>query len=189
MKHESLNPEDAERRSRLIYSYYRPFGMKKRKEDIAREAGYTPEYLARLFSGERRVSDEAAKNLANALGVRAEYLLLKDEYMTPADFDQAMTEADSLGKAINHTAIAKDFFNTGVLPESISDLEKINEDVVTFINNSHAEGKRLLVNIKEKKYIQMDDDTYKSLCDEIADYIEFKLQQLYRNSVKKELNE
>lgn len=101
MKHSLLSPDDAERRSHLIYSFYRPNSPITKKETLAQKAGYSPEYIARLFSGERRVSDEAAKNLALSLGVREEYLLGKDDYMTIEDYQKVMQQADSLASAIN----------------------------------------------------------------------------------------
>ena len=114
------NETDIEKRSRLIYSIFRP-GYNYKRSDIAKLAGYSPEYLSRLVSGERRVSDEAAHNLAPALGVREEYLLLKDDYMTMDDYVKALSETNNIGILISQLAMKHWYITTETtsLPTSI----------------------------------------------------------------------
>lgn len=180
------NEKDIERRSRLIYSIYRP-GFSMKRAEIAQAAGYTPEYLARLISGERRVSDEAAHNLAIALNVRETYLLGVDEYMTDADFNKVMAQADNMASTINQTALAHDYFYTGDTMPELSANDRLTEEILSFIKDAVESEKRYIIKLKEKRYVDISDDEYKLFCDDISDYIHFKIQQLYNQHSKKDL--
>ena len=184
MKHDLLSPVDAERRSHLIYSFYRPNSPITKKETLAQKSGYSPEYIARLFSGERRVSDEAAKNLAISLGVREEYLLGKDDYMTLEDYQKIMQQADSLASAINQCALTNHFYYTGADPTDIPEDKSFDEKTRTFISTAHNIKQRSLINLADQYYIDITDEEYKTLCDDISEYIQFKLQQLYNHHSK-----
>lgn len=180
------NEKDIERRSRLIYSIYRPnFNLKR--SDIAKAAGYTPEYISRLISGERRISDEAAKNLAVALNVRVEYLRAEDEYMTHEDFSKIMEQADNFASSINQATQDTGFLYLDAHNVTTDQLWKIppEEDILSFITTFSSNNERYVVHIKEKKYIAITDDEYKALCDDITDFIQFKVQQLYKNHIPK----
>lgn len=184
MKHDLLSPVDAERRSHLIYSFYRPNSPITKKETLAQKAGYSPEYIARLFSGERRVSDEAAKNLAISLGVREEYLLGKDDYMTSEDYQKVMQKADSLASVINQCALTNHFYYTGANPIDILEDMSFDEKTKAFITAAHSINQRTLLNLNDQYYINITDEEYKTLCDDISEYIQFKLQQLYNHRSK-----
>lgn len=144
------NPDDIERRSRLIFSIYRVGAAQQKRADIAEKAGYTPEYLSRLISGERRVSDEAARNLALVLGVREEYLICKDDYITDEDYQKVLDTTNSIGKAISQVANILGYYDT----DSISNIlfANLDKDVEKFIIHNRLENsqKHCLINIKEK---------------------------------------
>lgn len=180
------NEKDIERRSRLIYSIYRP-GFSMKRAEIARAAGYTPEYLSRLVSGERRVSDEAAHNLSIALNVREAYLLGDDDYMTEADFNKVMAQADSMASTINQTALIHDYFYTGDSLPDISANDRLTEEMLTFVKEAIESEKRYIIKIKEKRFVDISDEEYKTFCDDISDYIHFKIQQLYEHHLKKDI--
>ena len=180
--------KDIERRSRLIYSIYRPnFNLKQ--SDIAKAAGYTPEYISRLISGERRISDEAAKNLAIALNVRVEYLRAEDEYMTYEDFSKIMEQADNFASSINQATQDTGLLYLDAHNITTNQLWKTTpeEDVLSFITSFSSHNERCVVHIKEKKYTTITDDEYKALCDDITDFIQFKVQQLYKKHTTKDI--
>lgn len=176
------NETDIERRSRLIYSIYRP-GYNSKHSDIAKSAGYSPEYLSRLISGERRLSNEAAHNLAPVLGVREEYLLLKDDYMTMDDYTSALSETNNIGILISQIALRHKYITTETISLLLSD-EKLNEPIRSFlIQNRYVYGKpHYIINLNSNKYISIDDEHFKTLCNDISDYIEFKISKLFSNS-------
>lgn len=173
------NEADIERRSRLIYSIYRP-GYEHKRSDIAQSAGYSSEYLSRLISGERRLSDEAAHNLAPVLGVREEYLQLKDNYMTMNDYTAALSETNNIGILISQIALKHKYITTETISLLLSD-EELSEPIRSFlIKNRYAYGKpHYIINLNSNKYVSINDEHFKTLCDDISDYIEFKISKLF----------
>lgn len=184
-----VNETDIERRSRLIYSIYRP-GYDYKRSDIAKSAGYSPEYLSRLISGERRLSDEAAHNLAPVLGVREEYLQLKDDYMTIDDYTAALSETNDIGILISQIALKHKYITTETISLLLSD-EELSEPIRSFlIQHKYAYGKpHYIVNLKSKKYITINDELFKTLCNDISDYIEFKISKFFSQSKQYEIPE
>lgn len=173
------NEADIERRSRLIYSIYRP-GYEHKRSDIAKAAGYSSEYISRLISGERRLSDEAAHNLAPVLGVREEYLQLKDNYMTMDDYTTALSETNDIGILISQIALKHKYITTETISLLLSE-EKLSEPIRSFlIQNRYVYGKpHHIVNLNNNKYISINDERFKALCDDISDYIDFKISKLF----------
>lgn len=183
------NDTDIERRSRLIYSIYRP-GYNQKRSDIANLAGYSPEYLSRLISGERRLSDEAAHNLAPALGVREEYLQLKDDYMTIDDYTAALSETNDIGILISQIALKHKYITAETISLLLSD-EEFSEPIRSFlIHHKYAYGKpHYVVNINNNKYISIDDEHFKTLCSDISEYIEFKISKLFSQSKQYDISQ
>lgn len=173
------NETDIERRSRLIYSIFRP-GYNYKRSDIAKLAGYSPEYLSRLVSGERRVSDEAAHNLAPALGVREEYLLLKDDYMTMDDYVKALSETNNIGILISQLAMKHRYITTETT-SLISSEEELNNSIHSFIiQHQYSYGEpHYIINLSNNKFITINDEQFKTLCNDISDFVEFKFSKLF----------
>lgn len=178
------NPTDIERRSRLIYSIYRN-GFTMKRSEIALNAGYTPEYISRLISGERRVTDDAIHNLAPVLGVREAYLLGQDDFMTQTDLDKALQKADAFSANINQAAATINFVYTGCPPHDMTDITKCKSHVQDFINDKVISKERLFINTKEEYYVEISEDEYKDFCDDISSYIQFRIQQFYKKHSKK----
>ena len=51
----------------------------------------------------------------------------------------------------------------------------------------NGEKESIIIKLKEKRYVDISDDEYKLFCDDISDYIHFKIQQLYNQHSKKDL--
>ena len=166
MKLKNLSKEDLERRSRLITCYYSS-DNKLSKTDLANSAGYSIEYIARLFSGERRISDEAAKNIAKALNVRKEYILCIDNYKTTEEFNSAINRINSITAAINSFSFDNNYLT------SYTHIENNNNAS----SDDNCYKSRYLINTKEEKFVELSFDEYIALCNEISDYINFKLER------------
>lgn len=185
MKFKNLSEEDTIRRSRLIYSIYTGSNSKKTHRDIANSAGYSPEYLSRIISGNRRLTDEAAEQLASVLHVRKEYLLGEDEYMTEDDYKRAIDKHNELSKSIfnisqlhDNVVFSKHFQE--YLEGSIdsNNTEKQDDTSIHFLID--ARQKNIILDLKTEKYIELSDNEYFSLCEEIAQFIQFKINNLFK---------
>lgn len=183
MSADTLTPKDRERQERLIYSYHRAGLPSMSKEELAEKAGYSPEYISRLFSGARRISDEAARSLSKALNVRKEYLLGKDDFMTGEDYKRAKEIKNSIGVSISEIALYKGFFNTAVLPAaSIVNAEKrgiLDKDMRTKLMRLLYDNNGGLVDLSSQQYAGFDNICWDSICDEVADFVDFKLKQFF----------
>lgn len=181
MNLDKLNSDDRERRTHLIYSYYRNGVDNMPRSELAERCGYSIEYISRLFSGKKRVTDEAARCLAKVLHVREEYLLCKDNFMLEEDYQKEMEEVRALGFLINKIVIDQGFINTDIPITTLSKTQTKNKNMLSFIKKSQNMGKRLLINIEDNEYIELQDKTYRNLCKDIADFIEYRIKQLYKN--------
>lgn len=52
------------------------------QKELAKATGYTPQYISSLVMGKKKLSSEAARNIAKSLSIRKEYLLCIDDYKT-----------------------------------------------------------------------------------------------------------
>jgi len=181
MSLDNLSADDKERRFRLISSYYRKGTKDMSRPELAEKSGYSVEYISRLISGKKRVSDEAARCLSKALHVRKEFLLCKDNFMLEEDYNKEMEKVRALGLLINKVMIDHGFINTDVPLTTPSNTQVKNKNILSFIKKNKATGKRLLINIEDNEYIELQDTTYRNLCKDIADFIEYKIKQLYKN--------
>lgn len=178
LKFKKLDPEYQERRSRLINAYYVGGHGDMSKQELADKAGYTPEYISRLFSGERKISDDAAKTLAKVLGVREEYLLLKDDYMRKSDFALLLQAADSYAGMIQSALVDEGYLYTGAGTLDLPDFAEVLQD--KFISDACSNHERIIVNAEEETFIQLSETEYKEFCDDLSAYIQFKVQRLFK---------
>ena len=79
MEQEKLNKIRAERLRKCIDN------SGKNDKDIAKEAGYTPQHISNLVRGKKTLTTDTARILSRVLGVRMEYLLYEDNYMTETE--------------------------------------------------------------------------------------------------------
>lgn len=183
MSADTLTPKDKNRQARLIYSYYRPGRPVMSKEELAERAGYSPEYISRLFSGARRISDEAAKSLSKALDIRKEYLLGKDDFMTREDYQKAREIKYSIGVSISEIALFKGFLITAILPSGsiMKAGEKgiLNEDMRTKLLRLPSDSNGGMIDLSSQVYAGFDNLSWESICDEVADFVDFKLKQFF----------
>lgn len=184
----NLSDEDSARRTRLIYCIYNVENSVRSKSEIAESAGYTPEYLSRLISGERRVSDEAVKHFAKALNVRKEFLLGLDDYMTEKDYQTAFKNMDDIGSSIssisasNSNRVYSPFIFEPILRKKIED-----SDFLSFLIASRNSS--YWIDLDSKRYIEITADEYVSLCDEISEFIKFKIDRLFNKKNAKNYSE
>ena len=185
MNLDKLSKNDILRRTRLIYSIYSGNNFKRTRGEIAQSAGYTPEYLSRIISGNRRLTNEAAKHFSIALNVREEYLLGEDEYMTEEDLAK---EFDTQNK-ISNSIFSISYIHDNILFSKLlskfatelidfNQMEKQKSEKTKFLIES--EKKNIILNLHNNKYIELSDKEYFSLCDEISQYIQFKIEYLFK---------
>lgn len=72
------------------------------------------------------------------------------------------------------------------MPELFAN-DRLTEEILSFIKDAVESEKRYIIKLKEKRYVDISDDEYKLFCDDISDYIHFKIQQLYNQHSKKDL--
>lgn len=97
------------------------------------------------------------------------------------------TSVNYFFSTINQTALAHDYFYTGdTMPELFAN-DRLTEEILSFIKDAVESEKRYIIKLKEKRYVDISDDEYKLFCDDISDYIHFKIQQLYNQHSKKDL--
>lgn len=179
-KHLNLPPEDQLRRSRLISAFYRNQYQSMSRAEIAEKAGYSPEYISRLFSGERRISDEAAKVLSPILGIREDYLLGKDTYMTEEDYRNSVRIADSVwsnfGLINRHCEFC--IYEVDKIPDELPGFKK--EDI-DYIRENVSDATRIVIDMTKKTGTPISDSEYKDIMAEIADYADYRLKIFTRD--------
>lgn len=161
------------------------------KADLAREASYSYEYVIRIFSGERRVSDAAIEQFAPILKVRKEYLYGYDNIMTEQAYRAAMDFADKYTALIR---LALTDYKYQLLDSkydlSIHDGE-MNSFSMSSLRNFVAEGYHPILlmedddDFSEFEFSVLDNQSYFELVRDIQSFIKVKVQQAFEDNYMK----
>ena len=188
MNIKDLSEQDRLRRTRLIQAIYNNNNHQRTKGEIAQSAGYTPEYLSRILSGERRLTNEAAKHFSKVLYVREDYLLGKDPYMTQDDLEKATFMNTVIGTFVSKISFYHDKrFFSGSFYDFLDELPPFDDpvfcspDFADFLYK--ARYKTYYIDFYNEKYVELTNDEYMDFCEEIAHFIKFKIDYLFETKI------
>ena len=203
MKRKTLSSEDEIRRSRLKEAVNAQFPPMT-KEELAEKTGYTLGYINKIFSGQRRISNTALHQFAQILNTRAEYLLGKDTVMTESDYRVKAQQSEgysaainiSLGKSSDYYLVDK-FFDVEAFDQKANDqrwsraASEINSMLHQDLNEIIQNNRRVITKAVTFDHwfdscVELSESDYYNLCDEVSDYICFKIEQLYRRLEKEQ---
>ena len=160
------------------------------KAELARKSSYSYEYVIRIFSGERRVTDAAIDQFAPILNVRKEFLYGYDNIMTEQAYRAAMEFADRYTALIRLALIDCKYqlldrkYNLSVHEDELDPIS------MSALKNLVADGLHPILLTKddddydygEFEFSVLDDQTYFDLLRDIQSFIKVKIQQAFEDN-------
>lgn len=157
-----LNKEPAKRLKTLLQE------LKMKNSELAEATGYTPVYISNLVTGNKPMSSEAARCIAEALHINQEYLLgesdcktIYDQYVSDAEMTSSMSDVmtayfASCGLNITKTfAITPDERTFTLVPPRIHfphlnskrciKVENKDEEIMAVYQEIEVNGKRFIL--------------------------------------------
>lgn len=179
-KKKEINPEPGRRLKELI----KASGIPQKK--FAEIIGYTEQHLSLIVTGNRNLTIEAAKNIAQMMNVRVEWLMGLDNYMTQHDIDVVplVHEMDVRNGSRGAMQILANLAGYEIATENHSG--KRCYSVVLNSNGCRLEQMDLVYIISKggKEIGRCNDSRYHALAKEVAEFAEFKLQKLCNELVE-----
>lgn len=181
MKQEKLNQICAERLKQSIKSS----GMKN--NEVATEAGFTPQHISKLVNGKARLTADTARILANVLHVKEDYLLGEDDYPTHSAMYHSMISEMQKREHLYIELLEKygykiigngdtEWKNVNIFREHIENGEK--EEIIRRVTEAPY-IKYVLLQSPNGSVKRMDIDRFKTLINDIEDYVKFQIERCF----------
>ena len=139
------------------------------KKKIADKLGVSENQLSYITSSgksSRSLSDNLARQLADFFGVRADWLLGKDDFKTFGD----------LNRYVNN--VRDDYYKYTPILSLLNELDYSAVGTVPHKDNLYGERQLHLLS-PQKKYIVLNQSEWNSFASEVLEFVEFKLQKLF----------